>query len=254
MPDALATALALPGFGWLVAAAIIAGLVRGFSGFGTAMIFLPIAGQFLGPFAAITALIIMDLIGPIPALPRALRDASPRDLSRLLIGALVGLPLGVLLLSQMGEEGFRYAVSGLTLGLLLALISGLRYRGALTRRLLVGTGGISGLLGGAAGLPGPPVIMLYMTSTQPPAVIRGTTMAYLLFADIAIIAVLALAGELVPSALTTGALLILPYLAAIRLGTLMFVPERDALYRWVAYSVIAASALSGLPIWDGLLG
>ena len=43
-----------------------AGLVRGFSGFGTAMIYLPVASQFLTPFEALITLMVMDFFGPLP--------------------------------------------------------------------------------------------------------------------------------------------------------------------------------------------
>ena len=65
----------IEGFLGLSVAAFLAGLVRGFSGFGTAMVFLPIAGQILTPFQAVTAMIVMDAIGPLPNVPRALKVA-----------------------------------------------------------------------------------------------------------------------------------------------------------------------------------
>ena len=39
---------------YLVVGGLLAGLVRGFSGFGTAMVFIPIAGQVLSPIATLT--------------------------------------------------------------------------------------------------------------------------------------------------------------------------------------------------------
>jgi uncharacterized membrane protein YfcA len=58
----VAEAIATDGLWLLVITALVAGLVRGFSGFGTAMVYLPIAGQILSPFEALTTLMIMDLI------------------------------------------------------------------------------------------------------------------------------------------------------------------------------------------------
>ena len=72
MSEVIAQALAVPGIAWVFGAAFVAGLVRGFAGFGTAMIFLPIATQMLEPVWAVIVLILMDVIGPLPALPRAL--------------------------------------------------------------------------------------------------------------------------------------------------------------------------------------
>jgi hypothetical protein len=47
-----------------------------------------------------------------------------------------------------------------------------------------------------------------------------------------------------------GALLLIPYTLANIAGAAMFNPEREGTYRLIAYVIIAASAVSGLPIWD----
>ena len=57
-------ALQFEGLYWLIFAAVVAGLVRGFSGFRTNLVFLPLSGQFLPPFWALLTLVMMNLIGP----------------------------------------------------------------------------------------------------------------------------------------------------------------------------------------------
>ena len=105
---AVEAALGTDGFAWLAVAAILAGLVRGFTGFGTAMVYLPIAGQFLPPVQALVTLILIDFIGPMPAVPRAIREGHTRDVMRLVAGVLVGAPIGVaiLLLSPRGARAW----------------------------------------------------------------------------------------------------------------------------------------------------
>ncbi len=88
--QALTEAVAIDGFWLLVAAAAVAGLVRGFSGFGTAMVYLPVAGQILTPFQALTTLMVMDLIGPLPNIPNAIRTGHKRDILRLSAGNVLG--------------------------------------------------------------------------------------------------------------------------------------------------------------------
>ncbi len=236
---------------WLLAAtAFVAGLVRGFSGFGTAMIYLPVAGQILPPFAAITTLVVFDLIAPLPTVPRALRDGHKGDVLRLTVGLMLGLPVGLYALSLASPEVFRYAVSGIALLLLVCLISGLRYRGTLTRPMIFGTGGLGGILMGVAGLPGPPVILLYMASPLPVQVIRANTLLYLILTDVVYLPVLALIGRLEASAVLLGAVLIVPSLLGNVTGAWLFRPGQERIYRAIAYAIIAASALSGLPVWD----
>lgn len=235
---------------WLAAAAFAAGMVRGFSGFGTAMIYLPVAGQLLAPFDAIATLLVMDLVGPLPNIPRAWRDGDRADILRLSAGLLVALPFGIYALTVVEPEVFRYAVSLVALLLLMALVTGLRYHGRLTPPMVYGTGGISGLLMGISGLPGPPVILLYMAGPRPPRVIRANTCVYLLITDVVMLPMLALFGQLSLSAVLIGAAMIVPNLLGNVAGATLFRPEHERLYRSVAYAVIAASALSGLPIWD----
>lgn len=251
MSESLASAFATEGFWFLAFGALAAGLVRGFAGFGTAMIYLPVAGSVLGPFEALTTLIVKDLTAPLMHVPRALREGHPPDVLRLALGAAVAVPLGVWVLSLVERDVFRWGVSLVALGLLAVLISGLRYKGPLTPPIVTGTGALGGLLGGAVGLPGPPVILLYMASTLPPSAIRANTTLYLLLADVLLLAVLWWKGFLVASALTLGILMIAPYLLGNWLGAALFRPGHEALYRRVAYALIAASAIMGLPVWGG---
>ena len=63
--------MATPGISLILVGALLAGLVRGFSGFGTAMVFLPFAAQVYEPVWVLVVLLTIDILGPIPALPRA---------------------------------------------------------------------------------------------------------------------------------------------------------------------------------------
>ena len=242
-------ALALDGLTWLVVAAIVAGLVRGFSGFGTAMIFLPVAGQFLNPFAALTILMVMDVIGPLPTAPRAIRDGHPGDVARLGVGLFVAYPIGIAILAYVDPNFFRYTVSFVAILLLAALVFGFRYRGQVTKPMVFGVGFSGGLLGGVSGIPGPPVILFYMASAFPAAVIRANNTLYLILSDIALFFALLTQGYLDPSMMIVGLILTVPYLLANVAGAAIFRPEAEKTYRYAAYAIIGISAIRGLPIW-----
>jgi uncharacterized protein len=233
----------------LAGATFVAGLVRGFSGFGTAMIYLPVAGLILSPFAALTTIVIFDLVGPLPNVRRAFREGEPADVGRLLAGLVVALPLGLYVLTLVAPEVFRFAVSIIALIMLACLVSGIRYHGPMTPPLVFGTGGLAGFLYGVAGLPGPPVILLYMSSTRPAEVIRANTLLFLYLSHAAMLPALAFFGRLDGSSVLLGVLLIIPTLAGNIAGAALFKPELERVYRTVAYLIIAASAISGMPIW-----
>ncbi|MBD3679619.1 MAG: sulfite exporter TauE/SafE family protein [Rhodobacteraceae bacterium] len=238
-----------PQLAFLSASTFLAALVRGFSGFGSGLVYLPLAAQVLTPFQALTTIVIFDLIGPLPIVRRASRDCELPDLFRLVAGLVVALPLGLFTLTLLPPEAFRFAVSFVALFLLVCLGLGLRYGGTLAPPLIYGTGAMSGFLQGVAGLPGPPVILLYMASTRPVQVIRANTLLFLFTTDVVLLPALAIFGRLDGSAIALGMFLILPNLLGGLVGAKLFRPEHERTYRVIAYSIIAASAISGLPVW-----
>lgn len=230
-------------------AAFLGGVIRGFSGFGTALIFLPLATPFLGPFGALIGLTIMDIFGPLPNLRRAWRVVDRGDLARLVGGCALLLPVGLWVLTRVDPEVFRYAVSFLAIFMLVVLILGLRYHGHVGRGMVAGIGAVAGFLGGVAGLPGPAVILFYMSRSLPVEVIRATILLFLFAFDFLILGYLTGMERVTWSAAALGFALAVPNLAGNWLGGWLFRPEREKLYRAAAYLAIALAALSGLPLW-----
>jgi len=160
------------------------------------------------------------------------------------------VPVGVFFLSLVEPEVFRWGVSLVALTALVFLITGFRYRGVLTKPLIYVTGAIGGFLGGAVGIPGPPIIVMYMASTLPVKAVRANNTLYLIVADLILLGVFLVGGVLIVSAIAIGLLMVLPYVIGNWLGARLFRPEAEGLYRKIAYAIIAASAITGMPIWD----
>lgn len=250
MPETLAAVLAQEGLGWLVLGTFIAGVVRGFTGFGTALIFLPVAGQFLAPVWALVTLLVMDVVGSSANIPRALRDGQPRRVGWMLAGGIVALPLGLWVLFAVDPALFRYVVSMVALVAPVLMAAGFRLRRPLTPGLLFGTGAASGFLGGVSGLTGPPVILVMMASNLPAQAVRGNILSYLSLFAVVILAVLAVQGRVELHPVLLGLGLALPNLLGNLAGAAMFRPERARIYRAAGYGITAASAIAGLPLWD----
>lgn len=251
MPEIILEALATEGLIWLVIAVFAAGLVRGFSGFGSAMIIMPVAASVLSPVEAVLFMSATELLGPLPNLPAAWRSAARRDVGLLMLGAVVALPFGLWWLSSVDPVIFGWAVSLIVLTLLVLLMMGWRYGGVLTRKMTIGAGALGGFMTGISGLPGPPVIMLYMASRLPIATIRANFLLYLLGIDLVLFPVLWLTGLMDWSIVVLGLLVGVVNIAGNMLGALLFDPQAERSFRIVAYLIIATSAILGLPVWKG---
>lgn len=246
---AVAEVLATEGLWLVIAGAVLAGIVRGFSGFGTAMIYLPFASAVLDPVAAVMSLVVMDTIGPLPLIPNALRVANRKHLGLLVAGLVLMLPVGLMALTRMEPEVYRTVLAVVTLIAVALMVSGWRYPGALRPGVLFGAGAAGGLMGGAAGVPGPPVILVTLASPMRPAAVRATNMVYLMACDILIWGLLWLHGQALTTPIVVGLVVLLPYMAGTQIGARIFDPERERMYRLVAYAVIGGSGVSALPIW-----
>jgi len=238
------------GLAWLIITVVFAGLVRGFAGFGTALVFMPIAAAVTSPVWAIIIMMSFDIFGPIALLPRAWRDGEPTEVSLLVVGAILGLPIGVYLLTQVDPVLFRWLVSILSMTMLILLASGWRYQNPLNKIMLMAIGSLGGFMAGIAGISGPPVILTYMSSLKPASVIRGNTMMYLFFVDLVMFGVFLLKGLLVIIPLVIGLFLSVPYTLGGLVGQKIFNPNKEIIYRRIAYALIALSAIIGLPIWS----
>lgn len=243
------TALSYDGLALLVAAAFIAGCVQGFAGFGTALIFIPLAAIVVPPVWVIIIMTMFSLFGMLVLLPRAWRDGYRRDMVMLIVGGALTLPVGLYMLTRMEGDIFRWLVCGLSFVMLGLLASGWRYRQRLSAMATFAVGSAGGFLGGIAGLPGPPIILTYMSSLAPIKAIRGTSMVYLFSVDVLVFVVFYISDVLVALPVVIGVFLAVPYALGGMSGTALFNPQKEPIYRRVAYGLIAMSALAGLPIY-----
>ena len=246
----IAAVLETDGLIWLVVTVLLAGMVRGFTGFGSALIYLPIAGIFLPPAWVIASLTTIGLFGPWPMFPRAWRQARKGELVRLAVAGAVGIPLGVYLLTKLEPTAFRWLVSGISVATLLALASGWRFRGEITAPLAGITGFISGVMGGFVGLSGPPVILLYLSGRKAVEEIRAVILLYLFTTDVVVMTTFWVRDLITLQVFFIGVALVPSYLIGGLIGQRLFDPKRERLFRGVAYAIILIAAVTGLPLFD----
>ena len=77
----------------LLIAALAGGLVRGFTGFGFGMVFMPAASMTIGPANAVALMWLLDAPFAFPLALRSFRRAAWAEVLPLLIGATVAMPL-----------------------------------------------------------------------------------------------------------------------------------------------------------------
>lgn len=191
---------------------LIAATVRGYSGFGFALIGVAGLSIISAPNVAIPTVLVLEILVGLLLLPPVWREISWRPVLILLAGAVVLTPIGALFLIRVPTDVARIGIAVAISGAALLLLFAAKPRASPGTPSTIATGAIAGLLNGAFGISGPPIVLFFISGDRPPAVSRASMMACFLVLDAVAVASFAIGGLIDRSVLTT-VLVCLPVLA-----------------------------------------
>ncbi|WP_300539390.1 sulfite exporter TauE/SafE family protein [Sphingosinicella sp.] len=242
-----AIGLSPEGFVIAVLMTFSAAFVRGVTGFGMAIILVPLLGLVIAPEQAVVGAILLQLlIGPV-GLRRVIAESEKESVLPISLTAVATTPLGLLALTMIPADQARLLIAVIAIGafvlVTLPASASARPPGRIATLL---TGSAAGLLAGFAGMPGPPVVPYYMRRNLPPRSARASMILVFFATAIMGSLVAALRGLATPSLLALSAALFLPMLAGNWLGGQLFgrVPVR--LWRAGVGLVLGIAAASAL--------
>jgi hypothetical protein len=237
----------------ICAIAFVSGTARGFSGFGSALIFMPLASSMAAPRLVAALLLVIDFIGSLPLAPNAWRQADRKATAVMVAGALVGVPIGTYLLSRLDPVTTRWIISGFVGALLVLLLSGWRYRGKEHIALSVGVGGLAGFCSGLAQTGGPPIVGYWLGRPILPVVARANIVLFFAASDFFSIVSYAAAGLITAESIWFSLLVGPIYGIGVWFGAQLFGRASEMLFRAICYALIAGAIIVGLPALDGVL-
>jgi hypothetical protein len=237
----------------ICAIAFVSGLARGFSGFGSALIFMPLASSMAAPRLVAALLLIIDFIAAAPLIPNAWKQADRKATAIMVLGALVGVPIGTYFLSRLEPVTTRWIISAFVFALLLLLLSGWRYRGKDHASISVGIGGLSGFCSGLAQTGGPPIVGYWLGRPIASVTARANILLFFGASDFFSVVSYALTGLITMDAIKFSLVVGPVYGIGVWFGALLFGRASEALFRAICYALIAMAVIFGLPALDGVL-
>jgi uncharacterized protein len=237
----------------ICAVAFVSGTARGFSGFGSALIFMPLASSIADPRLVAALLLIIDFVAAAPLLPGAWEKADRKATAIIVFGALIGVPIGTYFLSRLEPVTTRWIISAFVFALLLLLLSGWRYRGKDHAAVSVGIGGLSGFCSGLAQTGGPPIVGYWLGRPIPSVVARANIVLFFGASDFFSAVSYAAAGLITVNAILFALVVGPVYAIGVWFGASLFGKASEAIFRAICYALIAAAVIFGLPALDGVL-
>ena len=229
-----------------VAAVMLAGVMRGITGFGGAMMMAPPLSILLGPVPAVAIALALEVAAAVVMFRDALPKANARMLAYLTVPAVFTVPFGGYLLLVLDAAIARRLIAGMVVLSSLALMSGIRYSGTPRPSTSIALGGVVGVLLGATSVGAPPAILYLLSGPDPPAVTRANLTVFVTAVSVIGLVVLIVAGAIPWTLWRSIGLLALPYLAATWLGSHLFTKLNGQQARLLALSFMLAMGVAGL--------
>lgn len=242
-----------PAFLTTIVATVIAALLRGFAGFGAALVFVPIASAAYGPTVAAPTLLLVDFVLTFPFFVRGLRHCRWPTVLPTTLAAVILSPLGAWALAAGNGTTLRWAISGAILVLVALMASGWRYRSEPTPPVSMGVGAISGFLSGFAQIGGPPVITLWVSGPLPASIVRANMFVFFALITVASFTAYLLNGLFTAQVLRLVVAVAPAYALSLYAGSRIFGRTAGGGYRQLAYVAVALAAITSLPVFDRLL-
>jgi len=223
-----------------------AAVVRGYGGFGFALLAVTSLSLLLPPAQIVPSILLMDVVASLHLLPTVWRDIHWRSLRWLTLGCLTGTPFGVYALAHLPAVPMTLGLAVFVMTAALFLARGHALKSLPGPTATFGTGVASGLLNGGFGAGGPPVILFFFSSPAGAATGRASMIAYFLVTDLIGLAWQSWNGLLDRNALWRALAFLPPLIAGIWLGNRGFKSaEPEAFRRWVLRLLMALALLTG---------
>jgi uncharacterized membrane protein YfcA len=224
-------------------AVLIGGLLRGFTGFGAALVIVPVLGYLFTPQMAVPIHAIMEIPGVLQLMPAAVRQSDRRTVIPMIAALVVAGPAGAFVLASSDPATMRIAVAVLVLVMVGLLASNWRYKGDVGPLVSAAAGGLGGFIQGSAGVGGPPIVAILLSRRDEVGTTRGNILAMMAAVIAVTLASLAAFGLVTMQVVVVGVLASPVFLIATWTGSRYFSRSGDRLYRGASLAVLAATAI-----------
>jgi len=223
-------------------AVLFAAVVRGLTGFGLAIVMVPLLGIIIAPQHAVLVGILCSLMMAPMGYIASRRTVDRAVMRPLLIATIATAPFGLWLLTETPPDIARLAIAGIAIASFPLLVIRRAPHPPQGLPPLIATGMLTGLLAGFAAMPGPPVIFYFIRHGVAPAASRAAMIVTFFWSSSMVAAVALATGRFT---LPTAALALSCYPALAlgnAIGAKLFGHVNEAVWRGLTLVIIAAAA------------
>jgi uncharacterized membrane protein YfcA len=230
---------------WLLGAIVVFGahVVFGLAGFGVGLVAMAFLPFLMSATTAVVLMTVFAMIFTVVLFVPLRRDFEPRAVAGLLVGSIAGTPAGVWILAVAPA-----ALLNRLIGVMLIVVVILEFSGRFPRLSApgwgVGAGVLSGVIGGAVGLPGPPVVVYAASQGWSPRAFKANMQGFFIVNQAVIVAGYWMAGLITADVVRLTGAYLLPALAGTLLGMALFTRVDPVRFRKLVFVLLFGSGVA----------
>jgi uncharacterized protein len=228
------------------AAIFLAAIVRGFSGFGFSLLSITAMSLILPVAQIVPSIFLLEIAASINLIPGIWREIHWHSLTWLMVGYVIGLPAGAYVLIYAPEAPAQIVLGLFVIGTAILMLRGFHLARTPGASASTATGVASGVLNGAFGIGGPPVVLFYFSTPGAAAIGRASIIFFFLFTDLLGVGYFATQGIVTMQSFVQAALWLPALLIGVWIGAHGFRRMNEQVFRRWVLVILMALALLGI--------
>ena len=238
--------LSIPEIIFILFTVFVASIIRGFNGFGFSATCISGFSFILPAIEIVPIILILEVLISIFMIPYIWNKIDWSFVSKILVGIIIGSPIGLILLKYLDSEITHLSVCIIIIFFSLLLMKGYSNQNINNNFGKFLTGIVSGTLNSLTTLGGMPVALFLLVTSIQPAIIRASLAALFFLTDIYAFILSFFAGivDWLTIYRTIPLIVILPI--GVYIGNKFFVKSKEETYRKVVFYFLIIVSIIGI--------
>ena len=238
--------LSIPEIIFILFTVFVASIIRGFNGFGFSATCISGFSFILPAIEIVPIILILEVLISIFMIPYIWNKIDWSFVSKILVGIIIGSPIGLILLKYLDSEITHLSVCIIIIFFSLLLMKGYSNQNINNNFGKFLTGIVSGTLNSLTTLGGMPVALFLLVTSIQPAIIRASLAALFFLTDIYAFILSFFAGivDWLTIYRTIPLIFILPI--GVYIGNKFFVKSKEETYRKVVFYFLITVSIIGI--------
>ena len=225
---------------------LIASIIRGFNGFGFSSTCISSFSFILPAIEIVPIIIALEVIISIFMIPYIWNKIDWKCVFKLVIGIIIGSPIGLYLLKYLSQDTTRLSVCLIIIFFSILLMKGYSNQKINNNYVKFFTGIVSGALNGLTTLGGMPVALFLLITSIQPAIIRGSLAALFFLTDIYAFILSFFVGIVDMTTIYRVVPLIIILPIGVFIGNKFFIKSKEETYRKVVFYFLILISILGI--------